>query len=45
MKKLCEIIRNIIKANKKIITFFAYQQDKVFRKFKENKKVLLNNLK
>ena len=27
-----------IKTNKKNITFFAYQQGKVFRKFKENRK-------
>ena len=29
---------DIIKTNKKNITFFAYQQGKVFRKFKENRK-------
>ena len=34
---------DIIKTNKKNI-FFAYQQGKVFRKFKENAKVLLNDL-
>ena len=29
---------DIIKTNKRNITFFAYQQGKVFRKFKENRK-------
>ena len=29
---------DIIKANKNNIIFFAYQQGKVFRKFKENRK-------
>ena len=29
---------DIIKTNKKNITFFAYQQGKVFRKFKDNRK-------
>ena len=30
--------KDIIKINKKSIIFFAYQQDEVFRKFKENRK-------
>ena len=30
--------KDIIKTNKKSIIFFAYQQDEVFRKFKENRK-------
>ena len=30
---------DIIKTNKKNIIFFAYQQDEVFRKFKENRKL------
>ena len=30
--------KDIIKTNKKNIIFFAYQQGKVFRKFKENRK-------
>ena len=34
---------DITKTNKKNI-FFAYQQGKIFRKFKENAKVLLNDL-
>ena len=38
---------DIIKTNNKNIISFAYQQGKVFRKFKENRKlkVLFNNLK
>ena len=38
---------DLFKTNKKNIIFFAYQQGKVFRKFKENRnlKVFLNNLK
>ena len=38
---------DIIKTNKRNIMFSAYQEGKVFRKFKENRKlkVLLNNLK
>ena len=30
--------KDIIKSHKKNIIFFAYQQGKVFRKFKENRK-------
>ena len=30
---------DIIKTNKKNIIFFVYQQDEVFRKFKENRKL------
>ena len=30
--------KDIIKTNKKSIIFFTYQQDEVFRKFKENRK-------
>ena len=30
--------KDVIKTNKKSIIFFAYQQDEVFRKFKENRK-------
>ena len=38
---------DIIETNKKNIICFAYQQGKVFRNFKENRKFrqLLNNLK
>ena len=32
--KECE---DIIKTNKKNIIFFAYQQDRIYRKFKENR--------
>ena len=41
MKKAMDIIKeseDIIKTNKKNIIFFVYQQGKVFRKFKENRK-------
>ena len=31
--------KDIIKTNKKNIIFFAYQQDEVFRKFKQNRKL------
>ena len=31
--------KDIIKTKKKNIQFFAYQQGKVFRKFKENRKL------